>query len=442
MIIAIAASQADFAQFQWYSNEGKDISLESGGKHLIANKDDLIGLRVSTSNNAKGTFQVVFAKYPQIIFRAIKPEVVAKFKKQLKEYKGVPDKPGKTGQRQRKITHDIEPAKDTDKMTAQFFRSPNKPRESGSYDKEDYQWRKIVHGGDVITTKHSGNTRHALKHDDVIGMRYLRKSHGGYIITPLGERVMIDHDLYEKITNNSDILPKSLQERGVVDLKDIKANLPKGTKIRMPRLLPPKPIKDSSDPGGEHGYEHFHGKHAKNLVSKFDYTEVDSEFDFEPEEEEALLNPPLEDSDFEDEIQETVNSGKKGTGVDDDFDAEFEDEDEDGDPETDFHHDIETDEETGEPIEDEGAVYAHEGLVLKTKDGEEWVVMHIEEAGLSDILVMYSERTKALRHYKVPTGEDMRNMKTVSVGGSISGKKLLKMQEDSAQLEMKAGKRL
>lgn len=438
MIIAIAVSQADFSQFQWYSNSGKDITLDYGGKHLVATKDDLIGLRVSTSNNARGTFQIVFAKYPQIIFRSISPDVVAKFKKQLKEYKGIPEKPAKTGKRQAKITSAIGPASDSDKMLAQFYRSPNKPRESGSYDKEDYQWRKVVHGGDVISTKHSGTARSVLKRDDVIGLRYLRKSHGGYIILPTGERVMIDHTLYEKITNNTDILPKSFQERGIVDLKDIKANLPKGTKIRMPRLLPPKPIKEKD--GGAEGYDHFHGKHAKNLVSKFDYKEVDEEFDFEPEEEENLLNPPSEDSEFEEEALDTVNSGKGS--VDDDFDAEFEDEEEDGDPETDFHHDIEVDEETGEPVEDEDAIYAHEGLILKTKDGEDWVVMHIEEAGLSDVLVMYSERAKAVRHYKVPTGEDMRNMRTVTVGGSISGKRLLKMQEDSAQIEMKAGKRL
>lgn len=441
MIIALAVSQADFSQFKWYSNQGKDITLDHAGKKLVANPDDLIGLRVSTSNRSKGTYQIVFAKYPQIIFRSIDPKVVAKFHKQLKEYKGIPDKPEKTGQRQRKITHDIAPTKDTDKLHAQFFRSPNKPRESGSYDKDDYQWRKMVRGDTVVSTKHSSKTRHMLKTGDVVGMRYLRKSHGGYIISPLGERIMIDHDLYEKITNDSDILPSSLQERGVVDMKDIKASLPKGTKIRMPRLLPPKPIKDSD--GGAHGYDHFHKKHEKTLVSKFDYKEVDDEFDFEPEEEEELLNPPLdtEDSEFEDEIHETVNSGK-GADLDDDFDAEFEDEEDDGDPETDFHHDVETDEETGEPIEDEDAVYAHEGLILKTKDGDEWVVVHIEEAGLSDILVMYSERAKALRHYKVPTGEDMRNMKTVTIGGSVSGKKLSKMQEDSAQLEMKAGKRI
>lgn len=439
MIIAIAASQADFTQFKWYSNSGADIKLDFGDKHLIAQKDDLIGLRLSTSNRTRGTYQVVMAKYPQIIFRAVTQETINTFLKRLKEYKGIPDKPEKTGMRQRKITHEAELREDLDKQKAQFFRSPNNPRESGSYDKEDYQWRKVVHGGDVITTKHTSLNKAALQKDDLIGMRYLRKSHGGYIITPNGERVMISHELYEKITYNSDILPRSLQERGIVDLKDLKANLPKGTKIRVPRLLPPKPIRNTPT-GSDRGYEHFHAKHEKTLVSKFDYTEVDSEFDFEPEEEEELLNPPVEDSEFEEEDLETVNIGKNS--ADDDFDAEFEDEEEDGEPEMDFHKDIEIDDETGEEVEDEEAVYAHEGLILKTKDGEDWVVMHIEDAGLSEVLVMYSERQKSLRHYKVPTGEDMRNMRTVTIGGSISGTKLAKMQQESAQLDLKAGKRI
>lgn len=441
MIIAIAASQADFSQFEWYSNSGADITLDYGDKHLVAEKDDLIGLRASTSNASRGTYQVVLAKYPQIIFRSVKQHTIDGFSKHLKKFKGIPEKPAKTGQRQRKITHAISDSIDKDKQKAQFYRSPRSPRESGSYDKEDYQWRKIVHAGIAVETKHIGVRKAELHKGDVIGMRYLRKSHGGYIIMPNAERVMISHDLYEKITLNSDILPRSEQERGIVDIKEVRATLPKGRRVSVPRLLPPKPIKDTPHTGAPHDYKHFHAKHEKHLVSKFDYAEVDSEFDFEPEDEEELLNPPTEeDSEFPEEDLDTVNKGKES--ADADFEAEFEDEDDDGDPEMDFHHDVKVDDETGEEIEDEEAVYAHEGLVLKTKDGDEWIVMHIEEAGLSDVLVMYSERLKTLRHYKVPTGEDMRNMRTVTIGGSIGGTKLAKLQEASAQLELKAGKRI
>lgn len=440
MIIAIAASQADFSQFKWYSNTGADIKLDFGDKHLVAQKDDLIGLRLSTSNASRGTYQVVLAKYPQIIFRSVKQSAIDVFFKRLKDFKGIPDKPAKTGQRQRKITHEISDSVDKDKQKAQFYRSPNSPRESGSYDKEDYQWRKVVHAGVAVETKHIGVRKAELRPGDVIGLRYLRKSHGGYIIMPNSERVMINHDLYEKITLNSDILPRSEQERGIIDIKAIRATLPKGRRVSVPRLLPPKPIKEPKHTGDDHDYKHFHAKHEKKLVSKFDYSEVDSEFDFEPEDEEELLNPPEEDSEFPEEDLETVNKGKQS--ADEDFDAEFEDEEDDGEPEMDFHQDVKVDDETGEEIEDEDAVYAHEGLVLKTKDGDEWIVMHIEDAGLSEVLVMYNERLKSLRHYKVPTGEDMRNMRTVTVGGSIGGTKLAKLQEASAQLELKAGKRI
>lgn len=432
MIIGLAAAQADFKVFEWFSNAGPDFQLKLAGHPAIpVEPDDLIGLKKTTRGPTAGLYQVVLAKYPQLIFRSIKQHEIDSFYKHLKPFAGIPEKPNNktaTG-RQSLVRRDV--LSKSDKQSSQFYVAPNSPREVGGYDKNDYQWREVVRPITVFSKTH-GAMRNTIKAKDIIGMRYLRKSHGGYIITPEGERIMISHDMYEEITLNSDILPRARQEKGIVDLADIAKHLPKGTRIRMPRI-PKTPIVKTprSKESGSVVDRPFHEKN-KPLVSQFDYKEFDAAFDFENEDEEELLNPPDE---FEMEDDETVNS--QGAPA-----LETDVGEEEDDPEMDHLLDEEHDEETGEPIEDTDAVYAEEGLVLKTKAGAEWIVVGVEEEGLSDNLLLYDVENKALRHYRVPAGEDLRNMKTVTPDRVMSGPKFDKIREEAAERDLTAGKRI
>ncbi|MFA7287145.1 MAG: hypothetical protein WC052_05785, partial [Patescibacteria group bacterium] len=155
-------------------------------------------------------------------------------------------------------------------------------------------------------------------------------------------------------------------------------------------------------------------------------------FDFEPEDEEDLLNPPDE---FEMEDEETVNS--QGAPA-----LETDVGEEEDDPDMDHLLDEEHDEETGETIEDEDAVYAEDGLVLKTKAGVEWVIVAVEEEGLSDNLLVYNLETKALHNYRVPAGEDLRKMKTVTPDRVMSGPKFDNIRDEAVERDLTAGKRI
>ncbi|MND76365.1 hypothetical protein D3C80_680110 [compost metagenome] len=173
-----------------------------------------------------------------------------------------------------------------------------------------------------------------------------------------------------------------------------------------------------------------HVSRIKPLVSTYDYVDMDEEFDFEDDEEEELLNPTpdVEDEELEYYDENTVNNEEEDDEIEDD-------------PEMDYHKDQEVDEE-GEIVDDPEATLAHEGLVLTTKKGDEWVIVSIEENGLTDILLLYNEESKALRHYNVPAMEDLRNMKSVTPGRTLVGEELDKIMTKAADLEMSAGKRL
>lgn len=433
MIIGLAAAKVDLREFEWYSNAGEDFQLNLGEPDHRVDPDDLIGLKKTTRGPTAGLYQVVLAKYPQIVFRSVPQAKINKFFKHLKKYEGVPERPdNKTATGRQSLVRKDVLAK-SDKQSSQFYVSPNAPREVGSYDKNDYQWREMVRSV-LITTKQHGSTRSTLKEHELFGLRYLRKSHGGYIIMPSGERIMISHEKYEELTLNSDILPRARQEKGIVDLNDIMKHLPKGTKIRMPRAIKmptvktPRVKKGSTAPTDRP----FHEAN-KPLVSQFDYKEFDEAFDFEPEDEEDLLNPP-DEFELEDD-EETVNS--QGAPA-----LETDVGEEEDDPEMDHLLDEEHDEETGETIEDEDAVYAEEGLVLKTKAGAEWVVVAVEEEGLSDNLLLYDVENKTLRNYRVPAGEDLRNMKTVTPDRVMTGPKFDKIRDEAVERDLSAGKRI
>lgn len=427
MIISIAASPADFKQFEWMYNAGKAFKLRLDDTPVTVEPDDLVGFRKATRGPTAGAYQVVLAKYPQKIYRSIKQQQIDKFIDQFKEYKGIPDAPKKTGARHSYMSKG---RLTNDRLESQFYSSPNKPKETESYDRDDYQWRKVEHAT-AVTTKHYGTTRSGLKVGDVVGLRYLRKSHGGYIVMPNGERVAISHELYEQITNNTDILPRAQQLTGIVSFSDLEQTLPKRAPARRIKI-PVKPKhKDEERKTGESET----AKHAKRnapLVTMFNYQDIEEQVDFEDEEEEDLLNPQ---EDFIDE--DTVNNGEEPSITD----LDDEDFDEEEDPEMDFHKDEEVDED-GEKIEDETAVLAEEGLTLISRDNSKWVIVSIEEQGMSDSLALYNPDTNAMRHYKIHAGEDLRNVKSVTVGEKLEGPALDKIMEKAADLEMTPGKRL
>lgn len=379
MIIAIAAAPADFEQFQWYSNSGPEFKFDPGNNQHIMKvaKDDLIGLKKTVSGPTAGRYQIVLAKYPHLIFRSIKPEVIEKAMKHFKEYKGVPIKPEKTGQRHSRVK--IKGADVHDKQTALKYKPEKLPKEEGQYDKADYQWREVVNGPIPISTMHHKKTRTPLKKGDIVGVRFWTPARGGFVLLPSGERVNISEATYENITSGATILPSARQQVGIVVLQDIAHLLPKRSRISKPK---PEKVLEWEDDEDEEALDK-QAKRGKNFLTQ--HKDLVSDFEYE-------------DDDDEDDFEED----------DDDFD-EFEEEDDDEDSETDEESE-EDDSEENVNTQDDDIEYVEEGMILQLANGKKLTVAAIEEMEVSDMLYLYDMDTGDIRKQAIPSGIDVRKL--------------------------------
>jgi len=183
-------------------------------KHkLILNKGDLFGIK----GNRKG-FQLIKADALHITFRF--PEKVHNaIMEHAKPYRGaIPQVELDAGYvRARKV--DTAPKlKATRLRTDDYFKPEHKVIEASELDYENYQWRKVNKPTIHVESKRAGKTKTVLHTGDIVGLRYVNPSIGGYVIHDDDKRVMISHEMYDHIKNNSRCLPLTQQRKGIVDL--------------------------------------------------------------------------------------------------------------------------------------------------------------------------------------------------------------------------------
>lgn len=398
MIISLSAAPADFSQFIWYVNKGAAFKFDPGnGQHVMrVDSGDLIGIKKTTRGPTAGSYQAVLEKYPHLIFRSVPGASIEKHLSDLKPYNGIPAKPEKTGQRYTKVK--IKGADAHDKLTALKYKPEAKFKESGEYDRENYQWREVVNGPIPIRTKEHGKTRQSLKNGDIIGVRFVTSAKGGYVILPSGERLNISEENYESVISGARILPSSGQQVGVVILNDL--NLPKRTRVVKPKASTivdsnkPLEFEDDdldNDAAAKRG-QHFIKQHS-DLVSDFDYEEDDDSDDFEDE-----FEDDFEDDDEESESEESVNN------------------------------------------ESEDVHYIEEGMILKMPNGSRFVVASVMESGLNDTVILYNQESSTIRTTKIPAGLDVRELPGgVVVDGSITGTELTNIQRRVNKLANRKG---
>lgn len=399
MMIAIAAEPADFAQFEWYSNNGPSWVFDPGGdKHAMkVDRDDLIGLKKTVSGPTAGRYQVILAKYPHLIFRSIKPEIIEKRLPKFVKTNSVPAKPDKTGQRAQRVK--IKGADAHDKQTALKYKPEKLPKEVGQYDKADYQWREVMNGPIPISTMHHKKTRQSLQKGDIVGVRFWTSARGGFILMPSGERVNISEATYENVTSGATILPSARQQKGIVVLTDIAHQLPKRA-----RMVKPKPqalekeLEWEDDEDTEHSTK-LQGKRGKGFLDQ--HKDIVSDFDYK-------------DDDDEDEWE-----------TDDDFD-EFEEDDEEETEETDSEENVNTE-------DDDDIQYAEEGMILQMANGKQLVIIGIEEKDVSDMLYLFDRELDNIRTAPIPTGADMRKLPRVKLMGHISQAELENIKRRTAR---------
>lgn len=294
----------DLASMQWFKFNGpKAIKLgtdkQFNQKHpLLVRPEELVGLKKATRGPGAGNYQVVLGHAVHVVFRNVPQKMIDKIVDHLKPYKGkLPEHGSLEEGKKRTSKVRIRDKIESNKLTDDLYKPTGPIREHSTYNRENYQWRKIVHAGTPIKSMKQGRTKYTLQEGDVIGVRYLTKARGGFVILPNMQRVNISHDAYMQIVGTARIQPSSKQQKGVVVVSDVKATLPKQTRVRKPKE--PEPDVRTSRP--EHGIDHGRrvGRDIKRngqIYKHEDLPDVDFEDDEELEDDEQEQVSTVPDS--------------------------------------------------------------------------------------------------------------------------------------------------
>jgi hypothetical protein len=254
------AKVKDLEAMTWYTYEGPKkrigIEREFHQKHsLDLVPDELVALAMPARGPSVGKYRVVLGSRLHVTFRSVPADAITKLMKYLKPYKGkTPTHDVLPEGRKRVAKVRIREKADSDKLKDDLYKPGGTVRETNQYNRENYQWRKVVHEGTKIKTMKQGRTRYVLQRDDVIGVRYMTKARGGFILLPDNQRINIDDATYQELLGHTRILPSSKQQKGIVILADIKASLPKQTRVRKPKEPEPD-VRDSNKPKPESAAE-------------------------------------------------------------------------------------------------------------------------------------------------------------------------------------------
>lgn len=389
MYMSLAGPAVDFHKFEWYANNTKQsITINFDDKVPVQlQPDDLVGINRITKGAHIGSYQVVLARYPQRVFRAVPATSVSTLQKSLIPINFVPEKPAAQGIRRTKITH--QKVKQSDRLTADYYKSRPHIVETDGVDREDYQWRRIVRPVRV-NSRHTKKILVKLEQDDKVGLRFIQPAHGGFILLPDGRRVALSFEDYTKVVQNSDILSRSEQLDGLFypDSGPVSSR-PLKEKVSRKRV-----VTGSRNPDL-----------YKELKSRYDYNNLDDdELDFEPEDEvheeimqhaeDILSNPDEEESadEFEPEIPE------------------------DG-------------------------LMAAVGQVFEDKHAKQWTVVHIEPQDLVDVLYLYDGKN-SVRHYKVHAGIDMSTLKPLTYVKTLNEEQIEQVIEKAGNIDPQIGEKM
>ncbi|AGS82092.1 hypothetical protein O152_gp269 [Pseudomonas phage PaBG] len=239
MLMIAEAKVKDLATMSWFTYTGeKAIKLgtdkQFNQKHpLVVRPGELVGLKKAARGPGAGNYQVVLGHAVHVLFRNVTQKMIDKIEGKLKPYKGKPPEHGQLQEGKKRTTKvRIREKETSDKLVADLFKPEGPVRENATYNRENYQWRRVVHAGVAVKSLKQGRSKYSTQEGDVVGMRYMTKARGGFIILPNMQRVNIDHDTYMKLIESTRIQPSSKQQKGIVILADVKATLPKETRNR------------------------------------------------------------------------------------------------------------------------------------------------------------------------------------------------------------------
>ena len=214
-------------QFKWYTYNGRPKTLVARKHERILEKGAVFGMKAIRGDK----FYIIFPEDFHIDFTVTKRignNIVknSKFKRKpppLSDNKGIGGRASRTtGSRGHA---QIQKSQEKFKWDATYFKPQGRvPDElKQGIDFANYQWRKV----DDITPlrKRNGtNVVHTFAKKDVIGVRFLRDSKGGKLVTPDGKVFAIGKEQFDMMLNVSKLMPKNKWPEGTVTLDEMKEN--------------------------------------------------------------------------------------------------------------------------------------------------------------------------------------------------------------------------
>lgn len=241
-MLMFLAEAAKLEEMSWFIYNGKKaVTLgnpqQFNQRHTLTIKPNaLIGLKQAVRGPGAGNYQVVLAEAPHVLFRNVPYDRIQKLSQKMEKHKGPKPVKAVPEGRKRAVRVTIKEKSTSDKLKDDLFKPTGTINERTVYDKENYQWRKVVSKTPIrIVTLKQGRSRSSISEGDIVGVRYMTKARGGFVILPNGLRVNISHDSYMEIVNNARILPARQQQKGIVLISEVKSVTGKLDRIRKPK---------------------------------------------------------------------------------------------------------------------------------------------------------------------------------------------------------------
>lgn len=207
----------------------------------------------------KQVYQLIKQNEMHILYRGIPQSVHDRIFDVSVPYKGqTPSLKIEPGFQRAKRKAVVPVEKKTMRRTEDFFKPAHDVVEKSELDYANYQWRKMTKRVRLYSKRHE-KTQTVLQIGQLVGLRYVSPAKGSYIIYDDDHRVLVSHEMYVKVKDESKVLPMSQQREGVVDLetgKEVKQKVEqrpgsiikrRDTKRAEPREVPP-PVEETIVP--------------------------------------------------------------------------------------------------------------------------------------------------------------------------------------------------
>lgn len=428
--LAANKSVPDAHEYVWYEYVGKRATkaIAENQRHVLTfSPGALVGLRMSTRGTSAGNYQVVVSPNMHILFRNVDYHIINRL---IRSDKLLPSEHDGSLQNQARNQHVRKVTRSSPNKLKDARFTPRNVKEVDTYDKGNYQWRKLTDATPIhVSTRRAGSTKAILRKGDIFGLRFKTNTIGGYVVLESKARINVSTALFDELVQSSSILPESKQAEGEVPLKEGNAALPKQVRKVKPRVeidimsAIPKYV-DPDDTWGDEDAEIDDSSYS--ITPEKDTTVTDE--DVSKVDEEAALDEANSDK-FEDDtdIEDVDSDDDVDSDEDDDSDDDEDDEDESFSEDDDYLGDLSGEElpEYDLPKVKPPKELLPESVLLRgktvytMKDGKtkENVILRTAVSESTVEVITYNVDDRDIIRYNVPKSLNMAKQPLFKIGG-------------------------